>query len=180
MDSLLDNINNTSIVKTLLLFYVLIGSSLLEPLLSKQWKQMIKDNRLIQHVIAFTILMSLMTMLSNNKLSNLNIIIYSLFAYLWFLFSTKMDIHWIAIMMVLLLVAYMYENSLNNKDIKAFDDKVLTSDEKKLIIENNNYKKMYFMLGLIIITIIGVTLYSNKKEVQYGGGEYSLIKFLLY
>lgn len=179
MESFLDDINNTSIIKTLLLFYALIGSSLLEPLLSKQWKQMVKDNRLIQHVIAFTILVSLTTMMSNNKLSNINIIIYSLFGYLWFLFSTKMDIHWIAIIMVLLLVAYMYENSLNFKDVKAIDDKVLTSEEKKKIVNDNSYKKMYFMLGLIIVTIVGVTLYSEKKEVQYGGG-YNLVNFLLY
>ena len=192
MDEIISTVNNTSMIKVLLLFYILIGNSLLEPLLSKQWKQMVKENRLIQHVIGLTTLIALTTFVSEGKMNNLNIIIYSLAGYLWFIFSTKMDIHWNIIVIILLLSAYMYENSLKVQANEILNDKVLKDEEKINIVKANDNKKIYISLTIIFITLIGMFLYSDRKEIQYGseygqigGGigsqnSYSLVKFLLY
>ncbi len=173
------NENNVPIVKVLLLFYLMIGNSLLQPLLSKQWKDMMENSRMTQHIIGLTTIIALIILLSDGHVGSVNILIYSLITYLWFLFSTKLDIHWNIIVVVLLLMAYLYENSLKFKELNATNDKVLTEEEKQSIKKNNHNKKMYFMIGVLLVTITGALLYANRKEVQYGGG-YSTLNFLLY
>lgn len=176
----ISNENNPSILlKVLVAFYVLVGSSLIQPLLSKQWITMIENNRLIQHVIGITTLIALTTLLSNGTLNNLAIIIYSIVGYLWFVFSTKLDIHWNIIIMILVISAFMCYNQSQRSNLMVNLDKNLSDDEKKIILEKNNLNTLYAMLGILFVTIFGVTMYSNKKEVQYGGG-YSIVNFLLY
>ena len=170
---------NISITKVLLIFYLLIGNSALQPLLSKQWKKMVEDNRLIQHIIGLTTIITLITLTSEGEMDNLNILMYSILGYMWFIFSTKLDIHWNIIVIVLLLLSFLYENSLKIKDNIIMNDKVLTEEEKNKIKKNNYNNKIYILLGITGVTLLGVYLYSDKKKVQYGGG-YSLINFLLY
>ena len=173
---------NISITKVLLLFYLLIGNSLLEPLLSKQWKTMVKENRLIQHVIAFTTMLTLVVLVSEGSVTTnyLNMFVYALLAYIWFIFSTKMDIHFNIIVIVLLLCCYLYENHLKSKNIQILNDKILSDEQKNKIKEKNNKNNQYVMFGMMAIIVGGMVMYSNKKEGQYGGGQYSLTKFLLY
>ncbi len=168
-----------SIVKILLLFNVLISGSLLKPLLSKQWNEMVQNNRLIQHIIGLTTMITLVTLISEGHSDYLHIIAYSLAGYLWFILSTKMDIHWNIMVMILLLGSYLYENSLKVKDNKTDEDKVLSEEEKNIIKNKNSDKNMYMVIGALTAILFGVYMYSNKKEVQYGGG-YSLVNFLLY
>ena len=169
--------NSVPIVKVLLLFYVLIGNSMLQPLLSKQWKKMVEESRVIQHIIGLTTIIALIILLSDGHVSSADILLYSLIAYIWFLFSTKLDIHWNIIVIVLLLMAYLYENTLKFKEINTFNDKILTEEEKKNIQKNNCNKRMYFMIGILLVTITGVLVYANKKEIQHGGG-YNTLNFL--
>lgn len=173
------NDNNIPIIKVLLFFYLLIGNSLLQPLLSKQWKEMVEKSRIIQHIIGLTTIIVLMTLLAGEQFNSVNILIYSLITYLWFLFSTKLDVHWNIIVIVLLLMAFLYENSLKSKENDILNDKILSEDEKDKIKKTGCEKKMFFMLGVLIVTMIGMFLYSNKKEIQHGGG-YSTINFLFY
>jgi Ca2+/Na+ antiporter len=152
---------------------------MLQPLLSKQWKEMIDESRIIQHIIGLTTIIALIILLSDGHVGSVDILSYSLIAYVWFLLSTKLDIHWNIIVIVLLLVAYLYENSLKFKEINTSNDKILTEEEKKYLQKDNCYKRMYFMIGILMVTITGVLIYANKKEEQYGGG-YSTLNFLLY
>lgn len=171
--------NNSAIIKILLIFYLLIGNSALQPLLSKQWNTMIKDNRLIQHLIGFITMLTLVTLMGEGKMDNLTIFAYSMIGYLWFLFSTKLDIHWNVMVMILLIVAYLYENSLLIKENESKLDKVLNEEEKMNIHKKNWSHRNYLLVGILGVTLLGVFLYSQKKEVQYGGG-YSMLNFLLY
>lgn len=170
---------NISIIKVLLLFYVLTSNSLLQPLLSKQWNTMVQNNRLIQHIIGFTTMMTLVALVSENNTNYLNIMAYSLVGYLWFIFSTKMDIHWNIIIMIILLVAYLHENSLKTKNNSIEKDRILTNEEKELIKMENNKKNMWVAGSVMGVILLGMFMYSNKKEIQYGGG-YNIVNFLLY
>lgn len=174
-----DENNPNVLLKVLVVFYILIGSSLIQPLLSKQWRKLVDDSRMMQHIIGITTLIALTTLLSEGKLDNMTIIIYSVIGYLWFIFSTKLDVHWNVIIMILLVIAFMYYNSLQQANTILYSDKNLTDDEKQSIAQKNSRNSLFVMLGLFVVTIVGVTMYSNKKEVQYGGG-YSIINFLLY
>ena len=168
-----------SIVKILLLFNVLISGSLLRPLLSKQWNEMVNESRLIQHIIGLTTMITLVTLISEGTADYLHIIAYSLAGYLWFILSTKMDIHWNIIIMILLLGSYLYQNSLKIKENEITIDKILDEEQKIILKNKNNKKQMYAVIGVMSAILLGVYFYSNKKEVQYGGG-YSLVNFLLY
>lgn len=174
-----DKSNPSVLLKVLVVFYILIGSSLLQPLLSKQWKELVSDNRIVQHIIGITTLIALTTLLSDGKMDNITILLYSLVGYLWFIFSTKLDVHWNIAIMIMLTIAYLYYNSLERKNKLTEQDKILTESEKQTIIKSNSNNTLIVMLVILIVTVGGVTLYSNKKEVQYGGG-YSLINFLFY
>jgi uncharacterized membrane protein len=171
--------NDSIVLKILLVFYILVGSSLMQPLLSKQWVALVEDNRIIQHIIGIVTLIALVTLLSEGKLDNITILMYSLMGYLWFIFSTKLDVHWNIMIMILLVVAYLYENSTKQKNKLIDSDKILTEEEKNKIKSKNSTYSNAFIVCIMLVTVFGAVMYSNKKEVQYGGG-YSLINFLLY
>ena len=176
----ISNENNPDILlKVLVVFYIIIGSSLIQPLLSKQLRHLVDNNRILQHIIGFTTLIALTVLLSEGKLDNNMIIIYSLIGYIWFIFSTKLDIHLNLIIMILLFVAYICYNSIQTLNSNIIFDKNLTNEEKNKIIKENSRMTLCAIIFILLSTILGVTLYSNKKEVQYGGG-YDIVKLLLY
>lgn len=179
MTDIFNNINNVPLLKVMLIFYIFISNSSLHPLMSKQWNKTIEDNRIMQHIVGLVTMITIVTLASEGKSNNLIILLYSVIGYLWFILSTKMDIHWIIMIMILLLIGYLYENSLKTKELLIDDDKVLTDVEKYKLKEENDNKRTYLLLGILGITLIGVFMYSNKKNVQYGGG-YNLINFLIY
>lgn len=171
--------NNTSVTKILLLFYILVGNSLLQPLLSKQWVTAVKDSRIIQHIIGITTMLALAILVSGETEDYTNLILYAFIGYIWFLFSTKMDIHFNVMIMVLLLGNYIYDNHLKNDNKRIFEDKILNEDIKNFLILRNNERSQYVMFSLMALIVCGMFMYSDKKEVQYGGS-YSFVNFLLY
>lgn len=178
-DDLLETKYELSIGKIILMFYLLISSSSLFPLLSKQWKKEINKSRILQHILGFITMLSLAILVSNGKFSNQRIFIYSIAGYLWFIMSTKIDLHWNIAIIILLIAFVLYQDMQKNKDKQMKHDKNITEYEKDEITKNN--KKNYFNITIILIllTLGGTLLYSQKKEGQYGGG-YSLFNYLLY
>jgi len=167
-----------SLVKLLLIYY-LINISTNSPLLSKRLTELIDENRLIKHLVGFITIIVLITLLQTGNISNSEIFIYAFLCYSWFILATKLNIHLNLILVLCLLMGYMYENMIKNKDIDVLVDKVLTEDEKTKIIHSGETNKKYVMWGLVGLTAVGVYFYSEHKEVQYGGG-YNLVTFLLY
>ena len=170
---------NISITKALLFFYLLIGISLLQPLLSKQWKKMVEENRLIQHIIGFTTMLTLVILVSEESADYLHLVVGSIIAYVWFIFSTKMDIHFNVIIILMLLGNYMYDNHLKTRNNIVLKDNILSDEQKNKIINENNKSRKYVMFAMMGIIVGGMILYSKKKEGQYGGG-FSLYNFMLY
>ena len=164
--------------KLLLLFFIAIGCSSLQPLLSKQWKNLIDENRTVQHILGLMIIIALLTVISDGTMGNLEIITYSVAAYVWFLFFTKLDIHWTITILVLLMIMLMYENTLKMKIRVLSTDDAITDEQYNEIVKTDTVNRIYMIIGLFVLTIAGVFLYSNKKEIQYGGG-YNTWKFLL-
>jgi len=179
MEFILEEQYNLSIGKIILLFYLLVSSTSLFPLLSKQWKKELENNRIAQHILGITTMMALVILISNGKFSTLRIILYTFLGYLWFIMATKLDLQWSIIIIVLLLGYYLYTNIAENKDIQIINDKILSNDEKIILTKENKYNNAYAIGIIILVTICGTILYSEKKEDQYGGG-YNLINFLIY
>ncbi|ATZ80476.1 hypothetical protein BMW23_0424 [Bodo saltans virus] len=177
--NLLEENNNISLGKILLLFYAVIASSSLFPLLSKQLKEEIKGNRIAQHVVAITVLLSIILTVSNGQFEFNRIILYTLIGYLIFILSTKMDLQWNIMIIISILSFVIYQEINKHNELKLLHDKNINDDNKNEIIKNNN-SNYVFIAGIIAaITIAGTLFYSEKKEGQYGGG-YNLLNFLVY
>lgn len=190
--NILSDSNGVSLIKGLLLYY-LLALNTTSPLLSKQMKQFINDNRLFKHFIGFITVLILISVMSTpfykngiisddgtkDVLNNAQMIMYTFLVYTWFILSTKIDIHWNIIILLCLLGAYLYENIVVKKNMTTNYDKILSHEEKNKIIKQNSKYHKYIFGGLIGVTITGLCLYSHKKEGQYGGG-YNMLTFLLY
>jgi hypothetical protein len=171
------NSDNTSLAKVLFVFYVLIASGYTDSLLSKQMREYIQDNKFMQHFIGFMTMIVLITFIGGVT-DTKSIIFYSLIAYTWFILSTKLDIHWNMAILLLLFIGYIYENDMMNREIEIKNDKNLSDDEKKKIIENDNQIKVIIVGIIIVVTIVGTLFYSYKKHEQYGGG-YDIFEYIL-
>lgn len=179
MFNLLEKNSDFSISKILLIFMLITSSSSLFPLLSKQTKNILENNRLAQHFLALITIMSLIILYSDGKFCIQRIVIYTCICYLLFILSTKMDLHFNLMLILSLLLIFLYQNTIKNEELKIQEDNILTQEEKQNIINNKKKYYLYFTGSIIFIIISGTILYSNKKEIQYGGG-YSLFNYLLY
>ena len=107
-------------------------------------------------------------------------LLYTFIGYLWFIFTTKLDIHWNLIIIFSLLLAYLYESDMLKHEIDIIKTNILEYKEKNSLFEKNKNYRNYFVIGIMIITLIGTLLYERKKSVQYGGGKFSIVKYLFY
>ena len=176
---LFENNSKFSLVKIVILFYITASSSSLFNLLSKQTKATLENSRIAQHILGFLTLMSLVIMISDGKFSSRRIFLYSVIGYLWFIISTKMDLHFNIIVYGTLMLSYLYFDNLDKEEKRILNDVYILNDGKLLEISKRRMKAYYCIAGIIFLTLIGTSLYSNKKQEQYGGG-YSLVNFLLY
>lgn len=179
MEGLFENNYNMSLGKIMLIFYVLISGSALFPLLSKQWKRNLENDRIAQHVLGIMTMLALVILVSDGKFSIQRILSYTAIGYLWFILSTKLDLQWNIMIMGSLITFCLYQNIIKNKSEKIKNDKYLGEEDKDRLEKEEKSKYIYAMVAIISFTIGGTVLYSNKKEGQYGGG-YSLANFLLY
>jgi hypothetical protein len=168
---------NNSLSKALLFFYLCIAGSYTKDLYSGQLKDFIKDNRLIQHLIGLITMTIIIIEYGNMDICNS--IIYSIISYCWFILTTKLDLHWNLIIIGLLLIGFLYESKLFNKDVQVNNDKVLDDKNKQKILNRNKNIRTIIFISIFGITLIGSYFYYNKKKVQYGGS-YNDIQFLLY
>lgn len=171
------NLNQTSLIKVLFIFYVFAASDTTNNLMSKQMKKFIDDNRYMQHILGFLSMIVLVTLVGG-IVDNKSAILYALIGYIWFIFSTKLDIHWNLIILLLLFVGYMIDNSMSVREIDSNNDKNLTDVEKQNILKEDMTYKNVIVGGILIVTLIGTCFYSQKKLEQYGGG-YDIFAYIL-
>jgi hypothetical protein len=178
-DDIFEKNRDFSLNRIMLAFYILISSPVLFNLLSKQWKKILENDRIAQHLLAIMTMLSLTILVSNGKFTIQRIFVYTAIAYMWFIFSTKMDIHFNIIMFGSLIAFYLYQNTVQNENIKIEED-INLSENEKLEFQKNKKKNYIYLTGAILLmTLAGAIFYSSKKEGQYGGG-YSLMNFLIY
>lgn len=144
-------------------------------LLSNQTRDFIK-NRYIQHIISFMLLFVLITLFSD--VGTREAVVYTLLGYVWFVFSTKLDIHWNIVIIILLFSGYIFEHSNKQREKEIREDPNLTDAKRnQLLLDIDTYRK-WFIGAIIIVTIAGTVLYSHKKAEQYGGGYDVFVYFL--
>ena len=100
--------DSTTLIKPLFIFYILLASTNSD-LLGKQFKTFVEENRLARHVIAFITLLTIVIMYGNLS-SIAQAVAYSLIGYSVFIMSTKLDVQWNIIILMLLLGGFLYES----------------------------------------------------------------------
>ena len=166
-----------SLIKIILIFYLLIANNFTTNLFSKQLKTFFTENRMAQHLIGFITMIVIITLTTTN-INICNILVYSIIGYIWFIFSTKLDIQWSIIIILLILFGYLYELKINEKQKQIEQDPIMTNDKKQELIQQNNKYKKYIIVFILMATLAGTTLYANKKMNQYGGGQFDLVTYL--
>ena len=157
-----------SMSKAVLLLYLIISNNYTNELLSGQFTEFIKSNRYAQHFIGYMTMLVLINMVggvSDPQMAAL----YSLIGYLWFIFTTKLDLSWNLLIIGVMVIALLYENTMMNKEIQSYDDQALEEVDRKKIRNRHSRLKTIVVTSILVITIIGTALYFNKKQVQYGG-----------
>jgi hypothetical protein len=165
------------LAKILLIFYLLIASGLTENLMAKQLKEFIISNKIAQHIIGFVTMFSLIIIFG--EIDTKSGLIYAILGYILFIITTKLDLHWNIIILIILIFGYMYENDIDIRENEMMDDKNLTKEKKEEIIERNNRTKLILIGGITIISIIGTIFYSYKKHIQYQNS-YDPISYIFF
>jgi hypothetical protein len=167
-----------SLIAVLLLFYLITVSGFTENLLSKQLRTFFSENRAAQHLIGFTTLLTLIMVLGTT-MSIEKGILFAIIGYAWFIFSTKLDIQWSMMIILLLLFGFIYESKLDENQQIVEKDTALTAEEKQSKVDSYHTQRLVIVGGIILVTVVGAFLYIGKKDVQYGGG-FDIMKFVFY
>ena len=167
---------DVSLTKPLLFFYLIIASNFTKNLYAGQLRDLFENNRMAQHVVGFITMLVLITSLSGtNELTQIGL--YSVIGYLWFVLTTKLDLHWNLAIILLLFVGYIYENKLRVKDKSTDTDQALDQKEKDMVKNKTTRMRTIIASSILLITGIGTFQYFQKKQGQYGGG-FDASKFL--
>jgi len=165
-----------SMGQAVLLFYMLIGTNFTKDLYSGKLRDFIKENRYAQHFVGLFIMFFIIT--HYTKVDNMQqSIMFSIFSYMWFIFSSKLDIMWSLSTILLLVIAFLYETNMEFKEKRIEKDQALYPTDKKRIRKHHDTVKKIVTVALIAVTLIGTYQYFNKKVVQYGGN-FDTTKFL--
>lgn len=159
------------------LYFVLALSTAAPNLLSKQMREFISTNRIVQHIVGFITVLILIDW-KFKQMDFVNSVIYALLIYSLFVLSTKMDIHFSILLLILLGFLYYNDRQTDKKIMSLEFDKILDSDERDKIIKVFTNNKIYLVILGLIGLFISVGLYYKKKDNQYGGN-FSWNKFLI-
>ncbi len=160
--------SNISLSKAVLIFYLVIGNNYTGELFSGQLTDFIRSNRYAQHVIGYLTMMTIIN--SIGGVTNVQrTAVYSLIAYLWFTFTTKLDLRWSFLLIGFMVMGLLYESQMVDKEVRSEDDEALEEQDKEKIRNKHNKMKTAVVIAIMLVTFIGVWGYFNKKKVQYGG-----------
>ena len=112
-------------------YYILLFTPLSRKVLSKQIIDLIDENRMVQHLIAFLSLYVLIKHM-NEKWNFNKILSYSVLIYGLFIMTTKMDLHINIMVIGLLLVYYLYDDLCKKKEEQLKTDKNIENISKEM------------------------------------------------
>lgn len=170
--------NNIFDIKFVLIIYLVQLSSLTSNTLGKQLKEYVEANRISQHIVNLMFLFVLISIADKNK-SIYNIAINAVTIYLFYLLSTKLDLQYNIIFLLMILIYYLYQRQTNSKINRINKDDDLDNETKKMLTLLDNNKNNIFGCALIIFLFYFTHVYFKRKNIQYGNG-FNYSKFLLY
>ncbi len=148
-------------IKGIMVFYLLIVANFLAPLFNCRLQDVLVNNMILKHLFGFLTLFFFVVFVEpeHSDKTFLYQISMAIGLYIWFIFTTRMEIHAFALFIIVLFSLYMFNIYFdkNHKDNNT--------DEKEVFKENIN---RYGLLLGVLITIIGFTSYVGQKKIEYG------------
>lgn len=160
--------SSVSLSKVVLLFYLLIANNYTNNLMSHQLRDFMNENRYAQHFIGYVTMLVLISMVGGVTDPTLAAT-YSLIAYLWFIFTTKLDLSWNLLIIGIMVLFLLYENRMLDKEVRSESDQALEEQDKERIKSKHNRLKALVVIAILIVTVIGTSFYMDKQIVQHGG-----------
>jgi hypothetical protein len=148
-------------IKGIMVFYLLIVANFLAPLFNCRLQDVLINNMILKHIFGFLTLFFFVVFVEpeHSDKTFMYQISIALALYIWFIFTTKMEIHAFALFIIVLLSLYMFNIYFdrNHKDSN--------NSEKELFKENIN---RYGLILGVLITLIGFASYLGQKKIEYG------------
>lgn len=169
--------NYNSIMKALMIFYLLIASNYCNELFGRQIKVFINENRYAQHILGFVTLFVIISFLCES-VNISKILYYTIISYSWFILTTKLDIQMSMMVYSLILFGIIIEIKLLAKEKQMKNDASLSNEGKEIVRNKHKRLRTICVTSALVLTIIGSTMYLNKKMVQYNK-KFSMFTFLV-
>lgn len=178
-----NNQTNITLLKIICIYYLLIANNYTKHLYSGQLTKFIQSNKIAQLIISYiTILFITINFAQVTDIKKANF--YSSIAFIMFIMSTKLDLHWNIAILLIIFIAFFYENDLINRLLLSKSDQALDEEQKDIIKKETKITRRSLIITIIIILIIGVLFYANSKYVKYGDnfnlGEFVIGKDRIY
>ena len=144
-----------------MVFYLLIVANFLAPLFNCRLQDVLVNNMILKHMFAFLTLFFFVVFVEpehSDKTFTYQIVM-ALGLYVWFVFTTKMEIHAFAIFILVLFSLYMFNIYFDR------NSKHLENDKKEIVKENIN---RYGLILGVLITMIGFASYVGQKKIEFG------------
>lgn len=162
-----------SILPVLLLYYISLGGNRMVP---HQMQQLLDTNDYVYHL--FNILRLFISIILIGKIDDVRLaIIMTVIGYVWFIGTLKLDLKWNIFVFGVLLFGFVYDLIISERNQKILADKNLSEDDKKKIIQKQSHARLCLVVSLIVITLVGTSIYAIRKKMQYKD-EFNIITFL--
>lgn len=171
------DIKTSSLATTLLVFYLFLSGSFISDLYSGQLKDFIKDNRAVKHSMAYITMLFIVVQVGNVT-NGVKALSYSAIAYAWFVLTTKLDLQWNLAIIGLLVIGFLVEKHMFQKELDSNEDPALREKDKKRIRAETKSMKRLIFGSILALTVIGTGFYFSKKKGQYGGS-FDVGKFVM-
>jgi hypothetical protein len=154
-----------SLASSLLLMYFFGTNRSINKLLPQDVNNLFNSNKFIHHIITFFIFIIIISNITYNRISNKQILLYAIIAYLWFLLSLKLSATFLFGLLAVLLTGFITDMFMKDKENNIANTKedVISYDEKNIILNKFNIIRNLFTSSAIVITFIGLLMSDNKN-----------------
>jgi len=177
IDFKFDKGSNMTLLKIIAMYYLIVANNYTKYLHSNQLSTFLSNNKFAQLIISYlTILFITVNFSGINDMKIANL--YSSIAFVIFILSTKLDLYWSIGVILVIFFFFFYENKTVNKLNIVKKDEAISNEEKKNIKNDIKLTRRSAIITLIIIIIIGMIGYANKKYTKFAD-KFSVGEFLI-
>ena len=155
---------------SLFVLYLVISGNFLAPLFSCRLRQFIEESMIVRNILGFlTLTFFVVIATKSSPMTYANVLSYSAIFYIWFLMSTRMNMKFWMIFILLIGSVYL---------IRLYQSELTSDTPTPEEMERFNIAKKILTILAGIVTAVGFLIYFGEKRIEYGE-LFQFDKFLL-